>query len=252
MAARILAAAVLLAAAAAPAGEPRTEDFPKAHAAMRLQLHEAGDAALQAQARHFPEHYDALVAHLVALRRQAEVPQASMALARLSQAHWQRYNALVRQGRPEDWRELVRARRELFALIAVHDRADLCLAYEYQGTMALATHANPAYRAPTGAYVARFIAAAAQARAAPQHWDDVGAADLALLHDTMRAGGAEPELLHALRPGGAVHTRFCEAMIAALDAALALEGMPAARLWRFLVTAPPAAAPADRGATIDQ
>lgn len=251
MAARILAAAVLLAAAAS-AGEPRPEDFPKAHAAMRLQLHEAGDAALQAQARHFPEHYDALVAHLVALQRHDEVPEASLALARLSQTHWQRYNALVRQGRPEDWRGLVRARRELFALIAAHDRADLCLAYEYQGTMALAAHANPAYRAPTSAYVARFIAAAARARTAPQHWDEAGGADLALLHDTMRAGGAEPELLHALRPGAAVHARFCEAMIAALDAALTLEGLPAARLWRFLVTAPPAAAPADRSANIDE
>ena len=239
MAARILAAAVLLAVGgAAPADDPKPEDFPKAHAAMRLQLQTSGDAALQAQERYFPEHYDALVSRLVAMQRQTELPEASLALARLSQAHWARYNALVRQGRPEDWRELVQARRGLFALIAEHDHADLCLAYEYQGTAALAAHPNPAYRAPVSAYVARFIAAAAQARASPKHWDDAGAADMALLHETMRAGGAEPDLIHALRPDGAAHARFCEAMIAALDAALTLEGPPGARLWRFLVTAP--------------
>ncbi len=231
-------AALVTIGGAAPAGDSKPEGFPKAHAAMRLQLQAAGDAALQAQERYFPEHYDALVSQLVALKHQAERPAASLALARLSQAHWARYNALVRQGRPEDWRELVLARRELFALIAKHGHADLCLAYEYQGTAALATHANPAYRAPVSTYVARFIAAAAQARTSPMHWDDAGAADMALLHETMRAGGVEPSLIHALRPDGTAHARFCEAMIAALNAALTLEGPPGRRLWRFLVTTP--------------
>ena len=210
--------------------------MPLSQAAVRLMLEQADDAALKAQERHFPEHYDALITQLVELKRDDDPKQASLALAQASHRNWARYNELVRQGDPADWRALVRKRRDLFALIDRINGAERCLAYEYQGAQALATVGNPAYREPVSAYIELFISAAARARSAPRQWRETRAEDLSLLYATLEAHGTDPELMHALRPGEAVHPRFCEAMVAILDAALVLEGEPGALVRRFLVT----------------
>ena len=230
-----LALALMVAGSGAPAQEEDTE-FPLSRAAVRLMLEQADDAALKAQERHFPEHYDALVSQLVELKRGDDPEQASLALAQASRQNWARYNELVRQGDPADWRELVIKRRDLFALIGKTDGAERCLAYEYQGTQALTTSGNPAYRKPASTYVGLFINAAARARSAPRQWRETQASDLDLLYATLEAQEPDPALLAALRPEDAVHPRFCEAMIAVMDAALTLEGESGALVWRFLVT----------------
>lgn len=230
-----LALALMAAGAGAPA-QGEDAEFPLSHAAVRLMLEKADDDALKAQARHFPEHYDALVAQLVELKRSDDPEQASLALAQASRRNWARYNELVRQGDPEDWRELVTRRRDLFALIGKTDGAERCLAYEYQGTQALTTDGDPAYRKPASAYVGLFIDAAARARGAPRQWRETRAADLDLLYATLEAQESDPALLAALRPRDAVHPRFCDAMVAVMEAALTLEGEPGAQVWRFLVT----------------
>ncbi|MDE0153959.1 MAG: hypothetical protein OXN23_08955 [Gammaproteobacteria bacterium] len=227
--------ALMLAVSGAPAQEEDAE-FPLSRAAVRLMLEQADDAALKAQERHFPEHYDALISQLVELKRSDDPEQASLTLARASRQNWTRYNELVRQGDPADWRELVIKRRELFALIGKTDGAERCLAYEYQGTQALTTSGNPAYRKPASAYIGLFISAAARARNAPRQWRETQTADLDLLYATLEAQEPDPALLAALRPEDAVHPRFCEAMVAVMDAALTLEGEPGALVWRFLVT----------------
>lgn len=230
----VLALALMVAGSAAPAQE-EDAGFPLSHTAVRLMLEQAGDAALKAQERHFPEHYDALVVRLVELKRGDDPEQASLALVQASRQNWARYNELVRQGDPADWRELVIRRRDLFALIGKTDGAERCLAYEYQGTQAL-TSGNPAYRKPTSAYIELFINAAARARAAPRQWRETRAADLDLLYATLEARESDSALLAALRPEDAVHPRFCEAMVAVMDAALTLEGDSGALVRRFLVT----------------
>ncbi len=230
---------ILLGAAATFAEEPETPlDYPKARAAMRLQLEQANDVALQAQKEYFPEHYDALVTRLIELQRDDYSPQASLALAQVSQSHWARYNALVREASAKDLRELTQARRDIFALLAAEDDAQLCLAYEYRGTQALTSALNPQYQDAAGTYIAHFIEVAARARAAPHQWMDANSEDLDLLYATMRALETPPALMQALRPSAQAHPQFCEAMLAALDAASTLEGPPGARIWRFLVTSP--------------
>lgn len=231
-------AALLLAAPAAaetPAGE---DDFPRARAAVRLALAQAGDAALAAQERHFPEHYDAMVGLLVAYERGGRSDAAREALAAAALRHWERYNELVRRGDPADWRGLVERRRELFALIGRHDGAALCRAYEMQGAPALARSGRAEYRAPVDAYIAAFIEAAARARAAPREQADADDDDFARLRAAMEARGAGPERLAALRPELEAAPEFCAAMLDALDAALAMDPARAAALWRFLVTRP--------------
>ncbi len=230
-----LALALMVAGSGVPAQEEDAE-FPLSHTAVRLMLEQADDAALKAQERHFPEHYDALVSQLVELKRGDDPEQASLALARASRQNWARYNELVRQGDPADWRTLVIKRRDLFALIGKTDGAEQCLAYEYQGTQALTTSGNPTYRKPASAYIGSFINAAARARSAPRKWRETQAADLDLLYATLEAQKPDPALLAALRPEDAVHPRFCEAMVAVMNAALTLEGEPGALVWRFLVT----------------
>lgn len=230
-----LVLALTVAGSGAPAQEEDAE-FPLSHAAVRLMLEQADDAALKAQERHFPEHYDALISQLVELKRGDDPEQASLTLTRTSRQNWARYNELVRQGDPADWRELVIKRRDLFALIGEADGAERCLAYEYQGTQALTTSGNPAYRKPASAYIELFINAAARARSAPRQWRETRASDLDLLHATLEAQEPDPALLAALRPEDAAHPRFCEAMVAVMDAALTLEGEPGALVWRFLVT----------------
>ena len=208
--------------------------MPLSRAAVRLMLEQADDAALKAQERHFPEHYDALITQLVELKRQDDPKQASLALAQASHRNWARYNELVRQGDPADWRALAIKRRDLFALIDKIDGAERCLAYEYQGVQALATDSNPAYREPVSTYIESFINAAARARSAPLQWRETRTGDLDLLYATLKAHDAE--LMGALRPGDTVHPRFCKAMVMIIDAALTLEGEPGALVWRFLVT----------------
>lgn len=230
-----LALALMMAGAGTPAQGEEAE-FPLSRAAVRLMLEQADDAALKAQERHFPEHYDALVSQLVELKRADDPEPASLALARASRQNWARYNELVRQGDPADWRELVIKRRDLFALIGKTDGAERCLAYEYQGTQALTTSGNPAYRKPSSDYIGLFINAAARARNAPRQWRETQAADLDLLYATLEAQEHDPALLAALRPEDAVHPRFCEAVVAVMDAALTLEGEAGALVWRFLVT----------------
>lgn len=230
-----LALALMAAVPPAPAQEEEA-GMPLSRAAVRLILEQADDPALKAQERHFPEHYDALITQLIELKRQDDPEQASLALARASRQNWARYNGLVRQGDPADWRELVTKRRDLFALIDKTDGAERCLAYEYQGTQALTTSGNPIYRKPASAYIGLFINAAARARNAPRQWRETQATDLDLLYATLRAQEPDPALLAALRPKDATHPRFCEAMVAVMDAALTLEGEPGALVWRFLVT----------------
>ena len=232
------ALAALLLAAPAPAETPADEDFPRARAAVRLALAQAGDAALAAQERHFPEHYDAMVGLLVAYERSGRAAAAREALAAAALRHWERYNELVRRGDPADWRGLVERRRELFALIERRDGAALCRAYEMQGAPALAASGRAAYRAPVDAYIAAFIEAAARARAAPREQADADDDDFARLRAAMEARGAGPEWLAALRPELEAAPEFCAAMIDALDAALAMDPARAAALWRFLVTRP--------------
>lgn len=230
-----LALALMVAASGAPAQEDDAE-FPLSRTAVRLMLEQADDAALKAQERHFPEHYDALITQLVELERGDDPERTSLALARASRQNWARYNELVRRGDPADWRELVIKRKGLFALIGKTDGAERCLAYEYQGTQALTTSGNPAYRKPASAYIELFINAAARARNAPRQWREAQASDLDLLYATLEAQDPDPALLAALRPGDTVHPRFCEAMVAVMDAALTLEGESGALVWRFLVT----------------
>lgn len=230
-----LALALMVAGSGVPAQEEDSE-FPLSRTAVRLLLEQAGDVALKAQERHFPEHYDTMIAQLVELKRGDDPERASLALAQSARRNWARYNQLVRQGDPADWRELVIKRRDLFALIDQTDGAESCLAYEYQGTQALTTSGNPIYQKPASAYIERFISAAARARSAPRHWRETRASDLDLLYATFEAQEPDPALMDALRPEDAVHPRFCEAMIAVMDAALALEGEAGALVWRFLVT----------------
>lgn len=230
-----LALALMVAGSGAPAQEEDAE-FPLSRAAVRLMLEQADDAALKAQERHFPEHYDALVSQLVELKRNDNPERASLTLAQASRQNWARYNALVRQGDPADWRELVIKRRDLFALIGKTDGAERCLAYEYQGTQALTTSENPVYRKPTSAYIELFIKAAARARDAPRQWRETRSEDLDLLYATLEAQEFDSALLAALRPEDTVHPKFCEAMVAVMETALTLEGEPGALVWRFLVT----------------
>ena len=230
-----LALVLMVAGSGAPAQEEDAE-FPLSRAAVRLMLEQADDDALKAQERHFPEHYDALVSQLVELKRGDDPERASLVLAQTSRQNWARYNELVRQGDPADWRELVIKRRDLFALISKTDGAERCLAYEYQGTQALTTSDNSAYRKPASAYIGRFINAAARARNAPRQWRETRASDLDLLYATLEAQEPDSALLAALRPEDVVHPRFCEAMVAVMDAALTLEGESGALVWRFLVT----------------
>ncbi len=228
-------AALLLAAPGAPAAE---DDFPRARAAVRLALAQAGDAALAAQERHFPEHYDAMVGLLVAYERGGRSEESRRALAAAALRHWERYNELVRRGDPADWRGLLERRRELFALIARRDGAALCRAYELEGAPALARSGRAEYRAPVDAYAAAFIEAAARARAAPRPQADADDGDFARLRAAMEARGAGPARLAALRPELEAAPEFCAAMLDALDAALAMDPARAAALWRFLVTRP--------------
>ena len=230
--------ALILALMALGPSAPAQEEaeMPLSRAAVRLMLEQADDAALKAQERHFPEHYDALITQLVELKRHDDPKQASLALAQTSHRNWARYNELVRQGDPADWRALVIKRRDLFALINRVNGAEQCLAYEYQGAQALAAVGNPAYREPVSTYIALFISAAARARSAPQQWRETRVEDLNLLYATLEAHDTDPELMSALRPGDTVHPRFCEAMVAIMDAALTLEGEPGALVRRFLVT----------------
>ena len=228
-----LAAALLAAPATADDGE-----FPHARAAVRLALAQAGDAALAAQERHFPEHYDAVVGLLVEYERSGRSPAARQALAAAAARHWERYNELVRAGDPADWRGLLERRRELFALIARHDGPALCRAYELQGAPALSASGRAEYREPVDAYTAAFIAAAARARGAPRPQADAGDEDFARLRAAMAARGAGPARLAALRPELEPAPEFCAAMLDALDAALAMDPARAAALWRFLVTRP--------------
>ena len=227
------AVALLATSHGAPAQE---SSFPLSHMAMRMMLEQANDPALRAQEQHFPEHYDSLIAQLIELKRQEDPKPASLALVQASRQNWARYNELVRQGDPADWRALLAKRRDLFALIRETDGAELCLAYEYQGTQALAASGNPAYHEPVSTYIELFIQAAARARLAPRQWRNLRAADLDLLRTTREAQATDPELTYALRPGSAAHPRFCEAMIATLDAAHTLDGESGALVWRFLVT----------------
>ena len=231
----VLVLALMVAGPAAPAQEEET-GMPLSPAAVRLMLEQADDAALKAQERHFPEHYDALIAQLVELKRLDDPKPASLALVQASRRNWARYNELVRQGDPADWRALVGKRRDLFALIDRTDGAERCLAYERHGVQALAAGGNPAYRKPVSAYIESFINAAARARSAPRQWRETRAEDLARLYAALEAPGADPGLMDALHPGPSVHPRFCEAMAAVLDAALTLEGESGALIWRFLVT----------------
>ena len=239
-----LALALMVAGSGAPAQEEEA-GMPLSRAAVRLMLEQADDAALKAQERHFPEHYDALITQLVELRRHDDPKQASLALAQTSHRNWARYNELVRQGDPADWRALVVKRRDLFALINRIDGAERCLAYEYQGVQALAAIGNPAYREPVSAYIELFINAAARARSTPRQWREVRPEDLKLLYATLEAHDTDPELMNALRPGDTVHPRFCEAMVAIMDDALTLEGELGALVWRFLVTTGDAVKPED-------
>ena len=231
--------ALMVALMAASPGAPAQEEeagMPLSRAAVRLMLEQADDAALKAQERHFPEHYDALITQLVELKRHDDPEQASLALAQTSHRNWARYNELTRQGDPADWRALARKRRDLFALIDRVDGAELCLAYEYQGAQALAAVSNPAYRGPVSAYIELFINTAARARSAPRQWRETRAEDLDLLYAKLKAHDAGTELMSALRPGDTVHPRFCEAMVAVMDAALTLEGESGDLVRRFLVT----------------
>ena len=231
----VLALALMAAGPSAPAQEEET-GMPLSRAAVRLMLEQADDAALKAQARHFPEHYDALITQLVELKRHNDPKQASLVLAQASHRNWARYNELVRQGDPAGWRALVVKRRDLFALIHQIDGAERCLAYEYQGVQALSADGNPAYRKPVSAYIESFINEAARARSAPQQWRETRAEDLDLLYATLEAHDTDPGLMNALRPGDTVHPRFCEAMVAIMNTALTLEGESGALVWRFLVT----------------
>ena len=236
--ARLSRAAALAAALLAVPAAPADDSFPHARAAVRLALAQAGDAALAAQERHFPEHYDAVVGLLVEYERSGRSPAARQALAAAAARHWERYNELVRAGDPADWRGLLERRRALFALIARHDGPALCRAYELQGAPALSATGRPAYRAPVDAYTAAFIAAAARARAAPRAQAALTDEDFARLRAAMAARGAGPARLAALRPELAPAPEFCAAMLDALDAALAMDPARAAALWRFLVTRP--------------
>ena len=236
--ARLSRAAALAAALLAVPPAPADDSFPHARAAVRLALAQAGDAALAAQERHFPEHYDAVVGLLVEYERSGRSPAARQALAAAAARHWERYNELVRAGDPADWRGLLERRRELFALIARHDGPALCRAYELQGAPALSAAGRAAYRAPVDAYTAAFIAAAARARAAPRAQAAPTDEDFARLRAAMAARGAGPARLAALLPELAPAPEFCAAMLDALDAALAMDPARAAALWRFLVTRP--------------
>ena len=233
---RIALALILAGTAFGSVAQEETE-YPMSRAAARLMMEQMGDAALEAQRQHFPKHHNAL-ADLLARIKQGDNPhQTRQALMRTSQQNWLLYNALVRQGNPADWRDLVEMRRDLFALAEEHDGPDLCLAFEYRGTLALSTHANPAYRDPVSAYFARFIASAAHARAAPRAWRPLHGDDLDLLFAAMKKRTEGAALMDALRPDAAAHPRFCEAMIALMDTALSLQGEAGALVWRFLVTA---------------
>ena len=231
----MLALALMAAGHGVPAQDENAE-FPLSRAAVRLMLEQAEDPALKAQQHHFPEHYDALIAQLVELKRHDDPQQVSLVLAQTSHRNWSRYNELVRQGDPADWRALVIKRRDLFSLIGKVEGAERCLAYEYQGAQALTASGNPAYRKPVSAYIELFINAAARARSAPRQWREIRAEDLDLLYSTLKMHDADPELMSALRPSDTVHPRFCRAMVTVLDAALTLEGEPGALVWRFLVT----------------
>jgi len=224
--------------------ESSEEKFPQSRALVRTLLEQANDPALQAQKKYFPEHYDALVTQLVELQRQDNSREASELLVEVSNRNWARYNKLVRQGTPEDWKALVVMRRDLFASIAEQHGASLCMSYEYKGTQALTGPGRESYQPAVSAYIAKFLAAAAAARENPAQWDDVRKEDLELLYEAASASGTEPELLRALRPHGEIHPRFCEAMVTMLNAALGLEGKPAMRIWRFLVTVPAESEPA--------
>lgn len=231
--------ALILALAVACHGAPAQDEeaeYPFSRAAVRLMLDQANDTALQAQAQHFPEHYDALISQLVDLKRNEDPQQASLALAQASHQNWARYNELVRQGDPADWRELVLKRRDLFALIGNTDGPDQCLAYEYRGAQTLTDSGNPAYREPVSAYIALFIDSAARGRSTPRKWREARPEDLDLLYATLEAHGTDPELMSALRPGNTVHPRFCDAMVAVMDGALTLDGESGSLVWRFLVT----------------
>ncbi len=242
-----LALALALAVAGASAGaiaDDEESKTPPSRTAMRLTLEQAGDPALEAQKRYFPEHYDALIARMVELQHGANPKRASQELTRASRRNWTRYNELVRQGDPADWRALVERRRDIFALIDQLDGAQRCLAYERRGPQALAADRESAYRDPVGAYIEAFLGAAARARAAPRGIREIQAEDLDSLYATLEAT-ASPELMAALHPGDAVHPRFCEAMVAIMNAALTLEGEAGALVWRFLVTTGDLASPED-------
>ena len=245
MSIRIALIFALMATGPGASAQEEETGMPLSRAAVRLMLEQADDAALKAQERHFPEHYDALIAQLVELKRHDNPKQASLALAQTSSRNWARYNELVRQGDPADWRALVTKRRNLFALIGRIDGAERCLAYEYQGVQALAAAGNPAYRGPISAYIELFINAAARARSAPRQWRETQVKDLNLLYATLEAHGTDSELMGALRPDDAVHPRFCEAMVAIMDVALTLEGESGALVWRFLVTTGDVVGPED-------
>ena len=236
MSVRIALALALMVAGPGAVAQADDAGMPLSRAAVRLLLEQANDPALKAQERHFPEHYDALIARLVELKRDDDPRQASLALAQAARRNWARYNELVRQGDPADWRDLAVKRQSLFALINRVDGPERCLAYEYQGTQALTADGDPTYREPVSAYIESFINAAARARDAPRRWPEIQAEDLSLLYDTVRARERGPELMEALRPGETAHARFCEAMVAVMDAALTLEGESGALVWRFLVT----------------
>ena len=235
----LIAAALVLANAVALAEAPEGNEYPQSHALMRSILEQANDEALQAQKKYFPEHYDELTSQLTRLKREGDSREEIEKLVRASSQNWARYNELVRQGSPQDWRQLVLMRRDIFAAIAEREGAQLCMSYEYRGSQALTGEGREFYRPKTSAYIARFLKAAAAARDNPKQWEEVRPQDMDVLFDTARGGGAAEELLEALRPAAEVHPRFCDAMVAILDAALVLEGPPSERVWRFLVTVAP-------------
>ena len=92
-----LALALMMAGHSVPAQDGKA-GLPLSHAAARLMLEQADDAALKAQKRHFPEHYDALIAQLVELKRHGNpLQQVSLALV---QASRRKLGALQRTGAP--------------------------------------------------------------------------------------------------------------------------------------------------------
>ncbi len=235
----LIAAALMLATAGVLAEAPADNEYPQSRALMRSILEQANDAALQAQKKYFPEHYDALTLQLTQWQRADGSREATEKLVNTSNQNWARYNELVRQGAPQDWRQLVRMRRDVFAVIAEREGAQLCMSYEYRGSQALTGGGREFYRPQISAYIAKFLEAAAAARDNPAQWEEAHAEDMGLLYDTARGSGTTEELLQALRPTAETHPQFCDAMIAILDAALVLEGPPAQRVWRFLVTVAP-------------